>query len=120
MNPIVTEFVKFLAREIAGEVAKHVSDAVTAKPAKPAKTKKEKAEASLQESEAVMHVDVAADRSDDEWRADCLGIINLLAPTHGRELRALLGKFDAKRLSEVTAAALPSLLSELAILKDGK
>lgn len=117
MSPIVSEFIKFLAREIAGEVAKQVGAAV-----KPAKTKKEKPkdDPSLQESQPVMHTEVNADRSDEEWRADCLAIINLLAPTHGRELRALLGKFDAKRLSEVAAAALPSLLAELAVLKDGK
>lgn len=107
MNPIITEFLKFFAREVAGEVVKHITQ----------ETRPAAAEAVAPAE--VFKPDVTADRSENEWRADCLAIINLLAPTHGRQLRALLAKFDgAKRLSDIKADALPALLAELAALKD--
>lgn len=53
-------------------------------------------------------------------RAESLAIIDILAPTHGRELRALLGTFGAKRLSEVAEADLPQLLNALEGMKDAK
>ncbi|WP_225760245.1 hypothetical protein [Leclercia sp. Marseille-Q4284] len=108
MNELFKELTKLFAREVALQLADMV-----------VKTKAPGAE-DVGKSAEVFKPDVTAERSEDEWRADCLAIINLLAPTHGKELRALLAKFDgAKRLSDVAADGLPSLLAELASLKDG-
>ncbi|MCS5736755.1 hypothetical protein [Herbiconiux daphne] len=66
-----------------------------------------------------IQLETVVDRPDEDWRADCLAVINQLAPTHGRQIRALLAKFDgAKRLSEVPAVSLPVLLTELALLNE--
>lgn len=113
MNPIITEFLKFFAREVAGEVVKHITQETrpAAEAVAPAAGSKTTAD--------LFKPEITADRSETEWRADCLAIINLLAPTHGRQLRALLAKFDgAKRLGDIKADALPALLAELAALKD--
>lgn len=114
MNPIITEFLKLFAREVASEVVKHITKekpAAAAEAVAPAAGSKTTAD--------LFKPEITADRSENEWRADCLAIINLLAPTHGRQLRALLAKFDgAKRLGDIKADALPALLAELAALKD--
>lgn len=110
MNPIVTDFMKFLAREIAAQVAHHLAALG------PAVTTAQAEEIAKADT---FKADVTAERSESEWRADCLAIINEIAPTCGPQLRALFPKFDgAKRLPEVKAADLPALLAELVMLKD--
>ena len=51
-------------------------------------------------------------------RAESLAIIDQLAPTHGRELRAALATFGAKRLSEVQDSDLPAFFAGLEALKN--
>jgi hypothetical protein len=51
-------------------------------------------------------------------RADCLAIINQLAPTHGKQLRSTLATYDAKRLGEVKDEKLSALLADLVALKN--
>lgn len=118
MNLIIKEFLSLFAREVAHEVAKLIKGGP--KPAPGAEDIGKAAPEPVKAAE-VFKPDITADRSESEWRADCLEIINLLAPTHGRKLRELLAKFGgAKRLSEVQAVDLPALLAELAGLKDAE
>lgn len=112
----MNELFKELAKYFAHEVALQLADMVT----------KTKAPGSEDIGKAATAVplptgnEATAARSESEWREDCLSIINVLAPTHGKQLRALLAKFDdAKRLSDITAAHLPTLYKELASLKNG-
>lgn len=114
MNPVVTEFIKLAAKLIAAEVANHLGEI-----RKPGEAAAEAAGAPVGSASDKFTPDVTTERPEADWRADCLAIINVLAPTHGRQLRALLAKFDgAKKLSEIKAADLPAVLAELAGLQN--
>ena len=108
MNPIVSDFLGALVKEIARQVAEHI----TANSTTPAPGAEDIGKA------ATFKPDVVAERSEAEWRADCLAVINEIAPTHGPQLRKLFADFNAKRLPELAAEVLPAFLAELVALKD--
>ena len=112
----MSDLFKDLAKLFAREVAVHVVDMLTS--AKPGAEDIGKAATAKATPTPVALP--AGDRSEAEWRDDCLAIINQLAPTHGKQLRALLADFDnAKRLSDVKHDGLPLLFERLTGLQRG-
>lgn len=111
MNPIVSELFKVFVKEIAAAVADHLK----------ADSKDTQPSITTDRTESTFKPECSVERSEAEWRADCLKIISDIAPTHGPQLRKLFPQFDgAKRLPEVKAADLPALLAELVMLKDAE
>lgn len=105
MTPLVTEFFKLFAREVATVVVEHLNANTSAGD--------ENGEADKTPAPVV-----TVAQTPEELRADCLAIINLLAPTHGKQLRAILATFEAKRLGEVKDESLSVLLAGLEALKN--
>lgn len=139
-----SELVKNLVVNVLATTGKTDSDVGTAstttlekrgKGTKPSKTSGETSGPVADQSEAVTpsakdtQPSIATDRAPSSeapavdaatLRADSLAIIDQLAPTHGRELRAALAKFSAKRLAEVADSDLPAFFADLEALKNAQ
>jgi hypothetical protein len=102
MTPIITELFGTLVKAIASEVIDHLNKNGTNSTPAP-------------EPEQVKPAPV---ETTGDLRADCLTIINQLAPTHGKQLRAMLPAHGGKRLGEIVDEALPALLADLVALRD--
>ena len=108
LDPVISKFIKLVATMIAEEVTKHLGEV----------RKPGEAAAAVQPAPEVFVAEVVAERSEEEWKADCLAIINQIAPTHGPQLRKLFLSFGAKRLPDLTPDQLPALMAELVSLRD--
>lgn len=105
-SPLFAELLKVFVTQVADAVAERITNQSPAAAPKP---------------DTLFKPEVTADRSPEEWRADCLAIVHALAPNHGPELRALFNQYNgAGRLKDIGDEHMPAILTELVSLRDAK
>ena len=104
MSSLLSSAMREIVHVLAVEVAKHVAKNLTNTDDKEHNTKDSDPAA-------------VASFPPEDLRAECLAIVNKLAPTHGPELREALANAGGKRLREIADEALPALLTSLTELQ---